>query len=79
VTQVMEKPPHTPKNIHTGSRFYLLAVSKSPTLYWEGQTWSTAKASVKAFPSYDAAELEHPQAVKKAPAGAMVIISPDLN
>jgi hypothetical protein len=47
-------------------------------LYWEGQTWSTAKASVKAFPSYDAAELEHPQAVKKAPSGAMVIISPDL-
>jgi hypothetical protein len=79
VTQVIEKPPYTSKNTNTGSRFYLLAVSKSPTLYWEGQTWSTARASVKAFPSYDAAELEHPQAVKKAPAGAMVIISPDLD
>jgi hypothetical protein len=78
VTQVIEKPPHTPKNTNTGSRFYLLAVSKSPMLYWEGQTWSTEKASVKAFPSYDAAELVHPLAVKKAPAGAMVIISPDL-
>jgi hypothetical protein len=48
-------------------------------LYWDGQTWSTAKASVKAFPSYDAAELEHPLALKKAPAGSTVIISPDLD
>jgi hypothetical protein len=48
-------------------------------LYWEGQAWSTEKASVKAFPSYAAAELVHPQALKKAPAGAMVIITPDLS
>jgi len=79
VTQVIEKPPYTPKNTNTGSRFYLLAVSKSPMLYWEGQAWSTKKMSVKAFPSYEAAELEHPQAVKKAPLGSMVIISPDLD
>ena len=79
MTQVIEKPPHTSKNTNTGSRFYLLAVSKSPMLYWEGQAWSTEKASVKAFPSYAAAELVHPQALKKAPAGAMVIITPDLS
>jgi hypothetical protein len=79
VTQVIEKPPHTPKNANTGSRFYLLAVSKSPMLYWEGRAWSTERASVKAFPSYAAAELVHPQALKKAPAGAMVIITPDLS
>ena len=79
MTQVIEKPPHTPKNANAGSRFYLLAVSKSPMLYWEGQAWSAERASVKAFPSYAAAELVHPQALKKAPAGAMVIITPDLS
>ena len=75
MTQVLDRPPSTAK--YTGSKFYLLAVSDSRTLYWDGQDWQQLKRTAKAFPTYDAAEKEQPQAVKKAPLGLTVIISPE--
>ena len=75
MTQVLDRPPSTAK--YTGSKFYLLAVSELRTLYWNGQDWETDKKTAKIFPTYDAAEKEQPQAMKKAPLGLSVIISPE--
>jgi hypothetical protein len=75
VTQVLDKPPTTKK--YTGSKFYLLAVSDSQTLYWKGLDWGESKGTAKIFPTYEAAEKEQPQAMEKAPLGLTVIISPE--
>jgi hypothetical protein len=75
MTQVLDKPPRTVK--YTGSKFYLLAVSDVRTLYWEGLDWSDSKRTAKIFPTYEAAEEEQPKAIKKAPLGLTVIISPE--
>ncbi|MBW4553999.1 MAG: hypothetical protein KME35_23275 [Aphanocapsa sp. GSE-SYN-MK-11-07L] len=75
MTQVLDKPPNIKK--YTGSRFYLLAVSDLPTLYWKGLDWGQSKRAAKVFHSYDAAEQEQPQAIEKAPSGSTVIISPE--
>jgi hypothetical protein len=75
MTQVLDKPPRTKK--YTGSRFYLLAVSDSQTLYWEGLDWGRSKSTAKVFPTFDTAEGEKPKAMEKAPFGLTVIISPE--
>ena len=73
MTQVLEKPPATAQT--TGQRFCLLTRHHSPLLYWQGSAWSDSASSAKAFPSYELAHQERPLAVKKAPAGASVVIS----
>jgi hypothetical protein len=75
VIQVLDKPPATKK--YTGSKFYLLAVSDSQMLYWEGLVWGQSKRTAKIFPTYEAAEKEQPRAIEKAPLGLTVIISPE--
>ena len=78
MTQVLERPPSTHPTQHTGANFYLLAVTHSPTLYWGSQDWNQSKLMAQAFPSYEAAEVARPQAVKKVPVGYTVIISSQL-
>ena len=50
MTQVLSRPPVMDKS--TGQRFYLLAVSLAPTLYWGGHAWSSDSGSAKGFGSY---------------------------
>lgn len=73
MTQVLDRPPLT-DNV-TGQWFYLLALSNFPTVYWEGNAWIASQDVAKAFPSYEAADGERPQATKKAPMGSSVVIS----
>ena len=73
MTQVLDRPPV--KDQSTGQRFYLLAVSAAPTLYWGGHAWSYSSGSAQGFASYAAAEREKPRAARIAPAGTSVIIS----
>ena len=73
MTQVLDRPPVIDKS--TGQRFYLLAVSLAPTLYWGGHAWSSDSDSAKGFGSYAAASAEKPTASRKAPVGASVIVS----
>ena len=75
MTQVLEKPP-TQSN-SAGQRFYLLALSNTPTLYWEGEYWSGLKETAHIFPSYEAADQERPRATKQAPVGSSIVISED--
>jgi hypothetical protein len=75
MTQVLDQPPRTVK--YTGSKFYLLAVSDVKTLYWKGLDWGHFKDTAKVFPTYETAEQEQPQAMKKVPLGLTVIISPE--
>jgi len=78
MTQVLERPLSTRPTQSTGANFYLLAVTRSPTLYWGSQVWNHSKLWVQAFPSFEAAEMAQPQAVKKVPVGYTVIISSQL-
>ncbi len=50
MTQVLDRPPVI--NQSTGQRFYLLAVSLAPTLYWGGNAWSSSSGSAQGFASY---------------------------
>ena len=73
MTQVLEKPPTQIDS--TGQRFYLLALSNTPTLYWQGEYWSALKETAHIFSSYEAAYYEKPRATHQAPVGSAVVIS----
>ena len=75
MTQVLEKPPTQINS--TGQRFYLLALSNTPKLYWQGDDWSALKETAHIFPSYEAAEQQKPRATRQAPVGSAVVISKD--
>ena len=72
MTQVLEKPPTQINS--TERRSYLLALSNTLTLYWDGKYWSALKETAHVFPFYEAADQKRPRTTQQAPVVSSVAI-----